>query len=290
MAEIAEAFMRQALGRKQREERLERLRDFRFGDPVEQAEIEARTLEVAAYVEGVEPGHAADDADVAGIGARAAVGATGDAHGEPLALEAVACKRRLDAGDERVVYALRLGEREPASGKRRASERPAPHRAQLLGEHDVGAAEDTLDLGAMLGLHVAQQQVLARADDGIEAEAGNRLAERAARLARDPAARDRHAEIEPPVALLMPAQVIAHLEPRHRPRIGEGLAQVLLEPRLRPGLAVLGDHVFEPRMPAVAAVAVVAVEAHHRFRRGQQILASTKATGEASRGKVRGWL
>jgi hypothetical protein len=96
--------------------------------------------------------------------------------------------------------------------------------------------------------------------------------EGAPRLAGDPATRHGHAQIKPPVALLMPAQVLAHLEARHRARVLERLAQILLEARLCPGLAMLGDHVFEPRVPAVGPVAVIPVKPHDGLGSRQEIL------------------
>ena len=57
----------------------------------------------------------------------------------------------------------------------------------------------------------------------------------------------------------MPAEVIDDREARQGARIVQNLAEIGLELRLRPFLAALGDEVFEPRMLAVAAVAVITV-------------------------------
>jgi hypothetical protein len=52
----------------------------------------------------------------------------------------------------------------------------------------------------------------------------------------------------------------------------ERLAEIGFELRLGPGLALLGDDVFEPRMLAVGAVAVLAVEADDGAHGGDEIL------------------
>src|SRR5258708_1701691 len=66
-----------------------------------------------------------------------------------------------------------------------------------------------------------------------------------------------------------------------RPQVGragqlagivETLAEIGLELRLRPFLALLGDDVFEPRMLAVGAVAVVAVQADDGRGCGEEVI------------------
>ncbi len=89
MAEIAEPFAFGAGGSVEREERIEHL-----GDPVQRNLVGERLIEpgareIAADEQGVEPWHAADDADVAGVRACAAVRAAGDADAEPFVLDPV---------------------------------------------------------------------------------------------------------------------------------------------------------------------------------------------------------
>ena len=102
----------------------------------------------------------------------------------------------------------------------------------------------------------------------------------------DASARYRDAEIELAVALLMPAEMVGHDESRHLAAWFERFAEVFREPVAGPGLPVLGDHVFEPGMAAIAAVAMIAVQPHHRCRRVEQILRLDKGdrSGEAGVG------
>src|SRR5579884_4469801 len=66
VAEIAEALAGQPRGRKQREQRVERLGDLVQCQPVGDDLVEAGALEVAADEQRVMARHAPDDADVAG--------------------------------------------------------------------------------------------------------------------------------------------------------------------------------------------------------------------------------
>jgi len=56
-----------------------------------------------------------------------------------------------------------------------------------------------------------------------------------------------------------------------KPPAKEIAAEILGKARARPFLALLGDDVFEAGVPAIAAVAPVAVQSHHRRRRIEQI-------------------
>ena len=58
--------------------------------------VEPRAGEVAADIQAVETGHAADNADIPGVRPRAAVRAAGDADAEPLALEPITAQPCLD--------------------------------------------------------------------------------------------------------------------------------------------------------------------------------------------------
>src|SRR6185437_11164952 len=119
VTEIAEAFAGAALGGEDGEELAELLRHLGIRHAVDQQGVEARALEITADEKRVEAGHAADDADIAGIGAGAAIGAAGDADTEPLVLEAVALELLRDAVDQWLAHALRLGERQAAGRQRR---------------------------------------------------------------------------------------------------------------------------------------------------------------------------
>src|SRR5712692_8619078 len=114
---------------------------------------------------------------------------------------------------------------------------------------------------------IAEDDVLLRRQDRIGRNALHDPPQRRAQAAAlrdidDPAARHGDAEIKPAVALLMPAEMVLDAEGRHRPRRLERLAEVKLELRLGPGLAALGDEVFEARMATVGAVAMIAVQLH----------------------------
>src|SRR5215472_18800294 len=74
----------------------------------------------------------------------------------------------------------------------------------------------------------------------------------------------------------MPTEMIGHCKARHWPAWREGLAEIIRKPLTRPYLAALGDHIFQPGMSAVAAVAPITMQPHHRRRRFQQIVRSNE--------------
>src|ERR1043166_9838921 len=77
--------------------------------------VEPGPLEIAADIERIISGYAADDADIAGIGPRAAVRAAGDADAEPLALEPPAPQPRGDGIDDVTAHPLSFGQGEAAA-------------------------------------------------------------------------------------------------------------------------------------------------------------------------------
>jgi len=79
------------------------------------------------------------------------------------------------------------------------------------------------------------------------------------------------AEVELSVALLVPAEMVGDRERQHLAARLEVFAEIFREAFAGPVFAVLGDDVFEPCVPAVAAVAVIAVQPHHRCRCLEQI-------------------
>jgi hypothetical protein len=87
----------------------------------------------------------------------------------------------------------------------------------------------------------------------------------------DAAAGDRQPEIKLAVALLVPAEMVGHRKIGHRPAWFERLSQIFRQALARPLLAALGDDVFEPRVPPVAAVTPIAMQAHHGCRRIEQM-------------------
>src|ERR1700730_13388972 len=145
MAEISEALAAKAGGRIECKEWIQHFGNFAQRDFVGDWGIEPGALEVAADEQGEKPGHAADDANIAGIGPCTTVRATGDADAEPLALEAVTPQPGLDRGDEVVANAFGFGERQAAGWQGRAGQRPARGRQQVLGEADAVPAQQTLD-------------------------------------------------------------------------------------------------------------------------------------------------
>src|SRR5215469_4170295 len=90
----------------------------------------------------------------------------------------------------------------------------------------------------------------------------------------DPPARYRQAEIKAPIALFVPAEMIRHLEIRHRPARLQRLAEIRRKALLRPLLPPLGDDVFEPGVSAIAAVAPIAMQPHDRGCRVEEIVGS----------------
>ena len=75
--------------------------------------------------------------------------------------------------------------------------------------------------------------------------------------------------------------MIGHLEGPHRPARLQLLAEILGQAFARPILAALGDHIFEPGVSAIAAVAPVAMQPHHRRDGVEQVVGFDK--GDRSR-------
>src|ERR1044071_2234785 len=115
VTEIAKTFLADARGGPQREERIERLGEPGDVEPFGDQLVEPGPFEIAADIERIISGHAADDADIAGIGPRAAIRAAGDANAEPLALEAPAPQSRGDGIDDVAAHPLRFGQCEAAA-------------------------------------------------------------------------------------------------------------------------------------------------------------------------------
>src|SRR5512145_551754 len=131
MAKISESLAGVAATGEEGEQGFERRRDIAISDFVEQTFGQPRALKIAADIERVMSGHAADDADIAGIGPRASIGTAGDSDADPLVAETMADERRLDRADEIVLDPLGLAQREAACRQRRTGERPARDRREL---------------------------------------------------------------------------------------------------------------------------------------------------------------
>src|SRR5438067_2590149 len=100
MAEIAEAFAAYSRGGPQREQRVEHLGQPGDVEALGNRFVQAGAFEIAADIERIISRHAADDADIAGIGPGAAIRAAGDRDAEPLTFEAPAPQPRSDRIDD----------------------------------------------------------------------------------------------------------------------------------------------------------------------------------------------
>src|SRR5215469_1672862 len=280
VAEIAEPFVAETSPCKEPEQRIERIDDFSEGEPISDRPVQPGAFEIAANVERIEPGDAADDADIPRVGTGAAVWAAGDADAQPLAFQPQALEPRQDLSDQIVANALGLGDGEPAARQCRAGERPALGRTQFLGEAYAVCLQQIDYRIAIIRPDVAQDDVLARHQDRVAAKALDRFAQCAAQqraFSVDYAAtRDRYAEIEFAVPLLVPTEMIGHPKARHRPAWRERLAEIIRKPLARPSFAALGDHVFQPGMAPVAAVPPIAMQPHYRRCRLEQIVRCNK--------------
>jgi len=182
----------------------------------------------------------------------------------------------LDPRDDVIAYPLGLGQRQAAAWQCRAGERPARGRRDVLGAGHTVLTQHAFDRVPILRADLAQDDILARHQDRIASEPLDDFVQGGAnarlRAVDDPSARHRNAEIQPSVALLMPAEMIGNREGRHFARRFERFAEIFLEALARPVFAVLGDHVFETGMTAVAAIAMIAMQPHHRSGRFEEIL------------------
>jgi hypothetical protein len=144
-------------------------------------------------------------------------------------------------------------------------------------------AEQAFDRVALLRADLAQDDVLARRQDRVAAEPLDDFAQcrtnARSPIVDDTTARNRNAEIEPSVALLVPAEMVGNHEGRHFATRPEPFAEIFREALACPFFAVLGDHVFEAGVAPVAAVAVIAVQPHHRGGSLEQILGLDEGDG-----------
>src|SRR5271170_5167018 len=244
MAEIAKAFGDGAMRSIKRKEGIERLADRAKRHLIDEQCIQPRAFEITANEQRIIARHPADDANIAGIGPGAAVGATGDADAEPLMFEPVTGETRFDASDDVVAHALGLSQRQATSRQGRAGERPALGRQNVLGETHAMRTQYRGDLVPILGPDLAQDDVLTRHQDRINTEAGDHLAQDGADLRAgavdDASARHRNAKIELPVALLMPAEMVGHRQLWQRAAGFDFLAEIFGEALARPFLAPFG--------------------------------------------------
>src|ERR1700737_4934316 len=171
MAEIAKPLVVEASGRIEREERVQHFGDLAERHLVDERGVEPGAGKIAADEQAEIPGHAADDADVAGIGPSTAVRASGDADAEALALEAVIAQPGLDRGDDVVAHPLGLGQRQSTGRQCRAGERPAFRGGQILGQAHAMLAQQVFNRVAILRPDLAHDDVLARHQDRVATEA-----------------------------------------------------------------------------------------------------------------------
>src|SRR5262249_60709040 len=86
VAEIAEPLVSETSPCKEREQRIERIGDLGEGESIGDRPVQPGAFEIAANVERIEPGDAADDTNIPGVGTGAAIWAAGDADAQPFAI------------------------------------------------------------------------------------------------------------------------------------------------------------------------------------------------------------
>src|SRR5580700_9806850 len=111
LAEIAKALVLCAPRRVDREERVEHVRNLVEADALGDNLVEPRPLKIAADINRIEAGDAADDADIARVRPGTAIRAASDADRHPLLLDAPARHALDDLADHAVADPLGLGQR-----------------------------------------------------------------------------------------------------------------------------------------------------------------------------------
>ena len=209
---------------------------------------------------------------------RASVGTTGNADADPLVAETVADEHRFDRADEIVLDPLGLAQREAARRQRRAGERPARDRREIACQPYPVPAQYQLDGWAVRLGDVGKKNVLLRRQDRRRLVARDRFAQGGSQahgaFVLDTAAGDRNAEIPAPVALRVPSEMVDDPEPRHRPGLRERPAEIGFERLLDPCRAARIDQVFQSRMLAIGAIAMIALQSHDRLDRREQVVGS----------------
>ena len=127
------------------------------------------------------------------------------------------------------------------------------------------------------GCDAGEQHVLLRRHDHVQAELGHGGTQRGAQSAGNAAGGDGNAEPPGAAALFVPAEQVGHGERGHREQRRERPAEILADAVADPVLAHVVEDVFQAGALAVAAVAVVALQADHGFGDGQEVLRADRA-------------
>src|SRR5271157_4436495 len=225
---------------------------------------------------GSDVGRAADQADVGVVRTSTAVGAAGHPDGQTFLGKSQPGELGFEVVENRGQGTFRLGDSQSARGQGGAGHRPAADFRDPLDRGDAVLFQPGVDFLTPGGVKVGQQDRLLAGEPGrdpVAIEEGTQPAEEPERaFVLDPAILDRYPQEELAVALLVPAHVVIDVGHDDRPRLGQRVAQVLLDLGPKRGHTPVVDDVLEPGPLAVRAVAEIAKDLEHGLADRERLL------------------
>src|SRR5208282_5050234 len=238
---------------------------------------------------GSDVGRAADQTDVGVVGTGTAIGAASHPYGQTFLGESQPGELGFEVVEDRGQGTFRLGDSQSASGQGGAGHRPAADCRDALDRGDAVLFQPGVDLRTPGGVKAGQEDRLLAGEPGrdpVTIEEGTQPAEEPERaFVLDPAILDRYAQEEPAVALLVPAHVVIDVGHDDRPRLGQRVAQVLLDLGPEHGQTPVVDDVLEPGPFAVRAVAEIAKDFEHGLADLERLLTIDAAERDGQKRK-----
>ena len=135
--------------------------------------------------------------------------------------------------------------------------------------------ENRIDIFARAARNADQEHVLLRRQHHVEIVARNDRAQRALEALRivvfDAAVRNRQADEETSVALFVPTEIVAVIPRRQSAEGLHRFSRIAFHLRAKPLETTVRDQVLHTRVPAIHAVAVIALNLHDRAHERQQV-------------------
>jgi len=231
--------------------------------------VEPGTVVAGAEVEGVFVWSFADEADLAEVGAGAAIRATRDADADGIVTEAVLVEDGFEFFQSLGQNALTLSKSEAAGGQRHARKGVQTQAGAIVFLVEAVFGEDRLDAGLHLGRDSTDAEVLRRGEAEV---AGVDLGDfakggfhRPTFFIDDAAAEDVEAVEPSAVGAFVPAKGILDRGEMNGPGGRERDAGAFLNLPFEPLDAAVLDGVFEPGVFAVCAVTEIALGGEDSF-------------------------
>ncbi len=267
--EVAEALAGSAFDGVVADDRAEQRHDFgrEHGGLVEN--VQTRAVERGTEINVVFARRTTDEADFSEPRAAAAVGAAGDAERDGVVAQAGGLHLGLKLRDELRQVTLALGEGQAAGRQRHTRQGVKGEARGGVGTVELGLAQQFLDARAIGGRDARDDEVLVGREAEVAAVSAGDFAERGLErvIGRifDAAAWDEEREVARAVLAFDPAVAVARVRELERPGRLELVIEPLLDLGAEPVHSPVRNRVFEARVLAVGAVAVVALHEHYFF-------------------------